>query len=885
MALPSCPLIEVRAVYSMPDGNDSSHRAPVQYPAVWIAGACCAGIAADRWFDLSIPFYTTIAVIAAAAIVSYLYSAPEQHSKKRQLVATLLLFASLGACWHHAYWNFYPANEISRWATEDPQPVCISATLLSEPRRVAAASVGNHLNRPRDQLDQHRMLIRCLGIRDGDQWLPTDGRVLLTAPASDADIHAGDQVTILGRLRKIAGPTNPGAFDFRNHYRRHRIRSSLYCSHADSITVTKRSESVSWLASLRTRLNNLAWHHLAPQQASLASAILLGNREQLEPERREVFLQTGTVHLLAISGLHVGILACCFFAIFRCGWLSRNKCLLLTIGFVVFYAWLVEFRPPVVRASILIVLFCAARMLGRSGLSYNVLALAALLVLIINPTDLFALGTQLSFLAVAAIQFGNRWIFNRPTDPLQQLIQTTRSWPVRACQAVAENLRAAFVVSGLIWLISIPLVAISFHVLAPVGLVVNPLVLLPIAISLYAGITIFAFGDIAAWVANIAAVVCTLSLGFIESLVGRASQLPYSHLWTAGPPLASVVIFYLGWFLFGLFPPTRVSVRRLCGLAAAWLVLGWCLPVVTTHIYRSQIQRSLTTTFIDVGHGTAVLIELPNGKIVLYDCGSTVSSKFAARSVSDVLWQKGIGTIDSVVVSHADIDHFNGIPELSKRFSIGTVYLSPMMNQHESPSVAELKQSLQKSKIEIKETLAGHKLTIDPNVSIEVLAPTGEPMHANDNSASIVVSIEYQGQSILLPGDLEKEGLEALLRTPTTHFNLVMAAHHGSRHSDPDRFCQWATPERIAVSCGTGKFSPAIASAAKRFNCQLLRTDTGGAITFEIRNDGSTSFTPFLQQAESTTDHTATSETLASYERRQLRVTETALSHPAGLTK
>ena len=686
------------------------------------------------------------------------------------------------------------------------------------------------------------MLAKCLSIRDGEQWQPAAGRLQLTAPVSETKLHAGDQVKIWGSLRKIGPPTNPGEFDFRNYYRNQRILSSLYCAHADAIEVTHRLHSGIWLARLRSRLNGLAWHHLAPQQASLASAILLGNREQLDPSRREKFLQTGTVHLLAISGLHVGILACCFFVIFRCGWLSRNACLLLTIAFVMFYAWLVEFRPPVVRASILIVLFCAARMSGRSGLSYNVLALAALIVLAINPTDLFSLGTQLSFLAVISISFGNKWIFKRQTDPLILLIEATRSWPIRVFHIAKDNLRAAFVVSGLIWLISIPLVAINFHVLAPIGLIVNPLILVPIAISLYAGIAIFAFGNYFAWIANIAAIVCTISLSLIESFVGQASQVPHGHFWTAGPPLVSVVVFYLGWLVFGLFPPTRISIRRLCGLGIAWLVLAWGLPVLATHLYRTQIQKSLTTTFIDVGHGTAVLLELPNGKVMMYDCGSTISSRFATRSVSDVLWYKGISHIDTIVVSHADIDHFNGIPELSQRFSIGTVFLSPQMAQHPSPSVAELKQSLHKASITNRELSLGDTINIAPNVTIAALAPYVDSTHANDNSASIVLSIEYRGQKILLPGDLEKEGLEQLLATPASHFDLVMAAHHGSSHSAPNRFCQWAEPDLIAVSCGNGKLSSAMVRAAETHGCQLLATETGGAIEFKIRCDGSTTF-------------------------------------------
>jgi len=556
----------------------------------------------------------------------------------------------------------------------------------------------------------------------------------------------------------------------------------------------------------------------------------------------------------------------------RCGWLGRNICLLLTIGFVVFYAWLVEFRPPVVRASILIVSFCVARILGRSGLSYNVLALALLIVLAINPTDLFSLGTQLSFLAVMSIGFGNSWIFHRQTDPLQQLIQATESWPFRACRSVGQNLRAAFVVSGLIWLISIPLVAINFHLLAPIGLVVNPLILLPIAISLYAGITIFAFGDLLGWVANTAAAVCTVSLGFIESFAGWASGFPLSHFWTAGPPLVSVFVFYWGWLVFGLLPSTRISIRRLWGLGIAWLVLGWILPVFATHLYRTQVQRSLTTTFIDVGHGTAVLIELPNGKVMMYDCGSTVSSRFATRCVSDVLWNKGIKHIDTIVVSHADIDHFNAIPELSERFSVGTVYLSSMMNQHSSPSVAELKQSLHNASVDIEEISQGDAIILDPSVAINVLAPQELSDHSNDNSASLVLSLGYQDRNILLPGDLEKEGLGQLLARPPSHFDLVMAAHHGSSHSNPSQFFQWATPSFIAVSCGNGKLTAATSEAAATGGCKLLSTETGGAIEFQIQRDGSTSFKSFLgQEPRASRAHRTVNGRSPSNKKRQLR--------------
>lgn len=826
----------------MPDATDTEDYPPVHYPAVWIAIATGCGIVVDKTTGVTFEFHL---ILAALALGGFAWATFRSLAILR-LAFCLTLIMATGSLWHHAYWNFYRSDNIGRWATDEAAPVCLTAKLLTEPRHVAIDPANEHLNRPRDQTQQSRVLVSCLSIRDGQTWRPASGRIQLTMPVPSSALHAGDEVLIFAQMRSIGPPSNPGEFDFQSYYRRQRILVSLNCWHPESLTVLRRAPSRSWSATLRSGLNDLAWRYLRPNQASLASAVLLGNREQLTATRREVFLHTGTVHLLAISGLHVGILACCFFAFFRCGWLNRNTCLLLTIAFVMFYAWLVEFRPPVVRASILIVLFCVARIFGRAGLSYNVLAMAALIVLAINPTDLFSLGTQLSFLAVLSIGFGNRWIFNRQTDPLSQLIVATRTWPVQLLYWVRENLWAAFVISSLIWMISIPLVAASFHVLAPIGLVVNPLILLPIAIALYAGISIFAFGNLFSPVASVAAFVCTLSLGFIETLVGWASGVPMSHFFTSGPPWPSVVIFYLGWVVLALFPPTRTSLKRLSMVAVAWLLLGWYLPIVGIHVYRSQIQQSLTTTFIDVGHGTAVLIQMPHGKNVIYDCGSTISSRFATQNVSNVLWHHHIAHIDAIIVSHADIDHFNGIPELTNRFSIGTIYLSPMMNRHPSASVAELKRSLAEHDIAISVVAAGDRINIDPAVSIDVIAPRSDSKHRNDNSASIVMAVEYQGRRILLPGDLEKEGLDRLLAAPPKHFDLVMAAHHGSSHSSPHQFCQWATPDFLAVSCGSKKFSAITADAAETFGCRLLRTDRDGAIEFEIAKDGSMTFRSFL---------------------------------------
>jgi len=539
-------------------------RTPVYTPGLLVVFAFSCGIAADRFFNFHWCGYLVALVAAAVAAILLKNDTSPRHRFSndrhiRLMVSVIMVgFVAVGALRHHVYWNWYPENEVGFRASSQPAPVAVKVTLINEPRQIAANPDGYGSFSSLEE-KRCRALVRCDEIRDGDRWVKT-----------------------FGTLVRIEGPSNPGQYDFSRHYRRQRILASLYCFNGRAITVLK-SGGYRFISNLRTRLDRLAWQYLPPEQASLTSAILLGNREQVDVGRRDEFLKTGTVHLLAISGLHVGILAGLMYVLFKAGWLGRSKCLLLTMVFVIFYAWLVEFRPPVVRATIFIVLFCLARLFGRTGQAFNILALAALMVLMLNPTDLFSLGAQLSFLAVAAITFGKDWIFASDTDPLDQVVLATRSRWQKWWASLRRGFRAAFVVSGLVWLISIPLVACKFHVLSPVGLIVNPVVMLPISLALYSGLAIFVFGDALPAIARAAVVFGTTSLAALESVVGVAGSFSGGHFWTSGPHLWAVLFFYIGWVVLGLYPTTRVSTRSLCAIGVCWLLLAWLLPRYAEH--------------------------------------------------------------------------------------------------------------------------------------------------------------------------------------------------------------------------------------------------------------------------------------------------------------
>jgi competence protein ComEC len=850
---------------SLQELREQHQRAVTYQPTVLVVIPLVIGIVISHSEWVNFFGWQWFAVAAIASFIGWATCCwlPKFSSKrmvdKRMLnmVACFCLYAAIlfsGAIWHHANWTWFHQHDIGRYASEVSKPCAVEAIAVSEPRSMAAAPFDPELDTMKKN-PRMRIEIEIVKIRDGQHWKTASGKIDLTVLCDSnpfmetAQVRAGDKIRVIGSLSKIRGPTNPGQYDFGNFYRSQRKLANLFCFDSAAIEVLESNPSARhWRSQLRQQLDKVIWTSLSEDQASFASAILLGNREQMDRGSRDRFLTTGTVHLLAISGLHVGILAGSFFFLFRLGIADRVTCLWLTVAFVIFYAWLVEFRPTVLRAAILIIVFCLARIWGKPSLSFGSLSVAAILVLLVNPSDLFAVGPQLSFLAIASITLGKDWIYPQPIrDPLDRLIVKTRPEWMQRCFWLGRQARSMVMVSSLIWLLALPLVAYRFHLCAPVALLINPLLLVPITLALYCGLATLILGYLLPQAAPLTGWMAERNLSFIESMIDWADGIPGSHFWTAGPTLTSIVIFYVGLFFVAVFPKTRLPGRWVAVLVAFWFVFGWMIPDRMEQRQRMAADEGVVCTLIDVGHGSAILLEFPNGKTILYDSGSLAGSSFATRTVSDVLWHKRIDHLDAIVVSHADVDHFNAIPGLIERFSIGIVYLTPMMDESESPAVARLKRDLAIANVPIR-LLTGGFASTDPSlIDVKLLGPLESPNstqpNTSDNANSAVVLIEHAGRKILLPGDIEGFGLISLFNQKDIDVDFLMAAHHGSIHSSPTSFARWCKPEHIGISCGDKKVGPnreAIFQAG--YNARIARTDRDGAIQFTIQRDGSTQF-------------------------------------------
>lgn len=575
---------------------------------------------------------------------------------------------------------------------------------------------------------------------------------------------------------------------------------------------------------------------------------MIGAREQLDPERNEGFLVTGTIHVLSISGLHVGILAYGFWLVFRSGFLPRKASLIAAMVLTIGYALLTDAQPPVVRATILVLAMCTARLLGRTMLGFNTLAFAGIAVLAHNPLALFLAGPQLSFLAVAAmILFHPLLVLQPQYDPLDRLISQTRPWYVRWSKVAGRETWRVFLTGAVIWAVSLPIVWRQYGLISPVGLVLNPIVWLPITSALFSGFGVLVFGWLAPPVGKLFGMVCDASLWIIEASIDQGQHLWGSYFWSPAPPWWWIATFYIVLGACAAFPVLRPGRWWSAALLACWFAAALLIsthPVATAISAREAGEVPLRCTFVSVGHGTSVLLELPDGRCILYDAGKLGSPMGAARPISAVLWTRNISHLDAVIISHADSDHFSALPELMNRFSIGVIYVSPVMFEDlaTQPALGELKDAIERHQVPIRNLQAGDKLRATSPTRLEVLHPPPRGVLGTDNANSIVLLVEHAGRRILLPGDLESPGLDDLLAEEPLDCDVIMAPHHGSRRSDPTGFALWSKPEFVVISGARDVESINDIEAVKdRYGArgaQVFHTAEDGAATFELTSSG-----------------------------------------------
>lgn len=812
-----------------------SRRPSSRLPAVPVTICFAIGILLDRWFG----YPETVWLLGGFALLAgSLLSARRSEQSALLLLLSCGLF--VGGARHHLVWSLEADDDISLFAAKDRQPVRLIGTVTTQPRVQKTAI--DPLTPVWARQDRTECLVRCRFLVSEGEQIAVSGLARLTVTGRLEQFAPGSDVEVRGWMSRPLGSANPGAFDLRDNLRCQGVRTVVHVGDPAAVKrlfPLRSSWHFNWSSRLRGRCESVLKKHLSPRTYPVAAALLLGIRSHIPDDMRMDFARSGTVHLLAISGLHVGILAGFFWIGCRLLNLASSTTAVIVITVVCGYAFLTGGRPSVIRATVFIVIAVFGDLFFRRSRPANALALSALVLLVWNPTDLFNVGAQLSFLAVTGILYaGSAYRESRviemisagETLALESLLQQ-RSRFRQMIAVLWLRLKQAVLLSAAVWLLTAPLVAARFHLVSPVGLLLNVLLIPAVVGVLGLGYALLLFGVLFPWIAAPFGIGFDAGLSLLLRVVEAASDVRASSLFLPGPANWWLVGYY-GLLAGMVLYRSRPNAQRLgiVGLLV-WMVFGLAVPLFPSG------PRRLRCSFLSVGHGCAVLIEMPHGRTLLYDAGSILSGRRAQRAVQSTLWTRSRSHIDAVVVSHADIDHFNGVPGLMETMPVGSLLVSSAFLDSPQQRARALCAAAVAHHVPLQTIQQGDRLLIDEEVTIRVLHPDPNRLATNDNANSIVLLIEFAGRRILLTGDLEKEGLTQLLNQRPQQVDLLLAPHHGSRRANTAGLASWANPDWVIVG-GNRLRRPRELRAVYGSNTRIVTTGESGAVTVTIHSDG-----------------------------------------------
>lgn len=668
------------------------------------------------------------------------------------------------------------------------------------------------------------------------------GSVRLYAYGAVPDIPAGSVLRFKARFKRPVDYRNGGGFSWSRYLATRGIGAIASLSGPEWLIV-KVPESSSLLGTMRERLDSAIATTGNEQVAGILRALVTGRRDTLDDEVRESFQGAGLAHLLAISGLHVGYIALFIFLIARFVAGRWTKLLLLipvqkiAAAFTLPCLWgfILMVGAPIsaVRAGIMLSVYLVGVLLSRRQNLVVTLAIAALIIVAIDPLSVFEISFQLSFVSVLAIILITPRLFALVAPWFGE--HTEWYWRIlwRICQLAAVTFAATV---G-----SAPLVAYHFNLVTGIGLIAN-LIAVPWMGVVVMPLTMLASVVTFIWFSLAESLLWPAAAWSVELMLESANELAAatsSSLIRLAPSMMELLLIYAAMLIMIFW--RRVPRRRLLLIAAivplavdvGWWQIG---PLMTD---------KLEMTVFDVGQGDAVLVRFPGGKTWLVDGGGKHGSAFdvGKNVVVPALLRKGIHKIDRLVLTHPHHDHYRGLAAVAEHFDPDMMWTNgfepPEQEQAEWDEFEERLQAAGVTSITVARQYAPFEIG---GVEVQVLYPDSSlPSDIELNDTSIVMRLVYNNVSILLTGDLEGRG-EGLLLSGGEDISatILKVGHHGSDTSSTREFLAAVNPKIALISVGRlneyGMPDEIVIDRLKDSGVQIYRTDLQGAVV--VSTDG-----------------------------------------------
>lgn len=724
--------------------------------------------------------------------------------------------------------------------------------LLSLAKQKKKATIEGTILDPAQIVDKMaRLKVNAHRIFMDKQVLSLDETIMVSVYKHTPSLSPGDKIRFPARLRAFRNFNNPGGFDYESAMKLKGITCAASVSDGRTIVPMGPGHLPlhrELLEKIQRPIRDFFAKNLDPEDYALFRALILGERQGITNTLREPFNRTGLGHVLAVSGLHIGLVAWIAFMLFK--WcLSRPYTLplrfdikkataLLTCLPVLGYIFIAGFQISSQRAMIMVLVYLMSLILGREKEVWSTLALAGLLILAVDPHALFSMSFQLSFSAVIGIL----WLTPAILDKIPAPDKTAQKTIVTRLYTYFTGL-AAVCIAATVFLL--PIILFFFHratlVTIPANLMVVPILgLWVIPLGLLSVIAL----PFSASVAGLLLQVGAWGLNIMMDITRFWSEIPWSSLWMVTPNGFEMILYYA--LLLSIF----FFKRRKWAKIGAFVVSVLVLADAGYWINRVHFNKDLRVSFMDVGQANAALVEFPGGKKMMIDGGGFSRSHFdvGRMVVAPFLWHSKIRKIDYLVLSHPQSDHMNGLRFMARAFSPEEFWYNG--DRVKTLSFKELMGIIEEKKIKVllPEDLKNGRLINGTKIEILHPKPDQKALPASYGSSylnnnSLVVKITFCGKSFLFPGDLEQEGEKVLIENSGDSIaaDVLLSPHHGSKSSSTRAFLKMVQPAICVISSGQNNFfgfpHKQTLNRLQNIGCRIIRIDQTGAVEFRVEQD------------------------------------------------
>lgn len=794
-------------------------RVSLPRPLVNLSLAFICGVVYAKYFPISIPVVLVLFLLSMTAWFAW-GKKNDRSNKNTPLIILLFLASLLGAVRmesQQVYWH-NTADEMQQAARMGPQ--IISGTIVD----IHSNAEGGG-----------SVLIDEVSAEKWKRATILPGKIEVRAPQSVLkSFNLGNQIACEAQIIPIRGPSIPTSFDFQEFNAAKNIFGRIYLNTNASIQMKEGHQvpssilirGIAFQCVDKIR-NYLESNHQTPDKiTSLIASICFGIRGDMPTALRNQLQESGLAHITSISGLHVTMILLLLFKGLKAAGLKRKQSAWLTIAASVFYLCLVGFRVPAIRSVLMAFIVMGKHMIQRKADPLNSMGLAALVLLLLNPSEIFLASFQLSFIATLILLLTipyDKWLQKKICNkPLLWLIRGTAG-------------------SIIVVIALAPFTIYYFHMLSW-GSIFGNLIAVPIVILLlpltYVW-SIFLFTPLQPINDGLGYIVASLSetLSYVTYTFAHPifwKIIPVWNIYTA----STLLLFLL-----------LVSKPRNLWFSSPLKIYSYQLALVVLIIYGAGTwiatsYQPLRIDFLALGQADCIFIQTPDGKTMLIDGGSPAYKKRDNRfsRLEDYLLTQGVSRIDVVVLSHPQTDHIGDLANIARNFEIG-LFLEGVKD-NTSSSYNELTTVLQSKNITPTQVKKGDSFQLGIQTTCWILHPqTTENEFSGDiNEQSVVIMMESLGKRFLFTGDIGKS-TENKLITLFDHWDtgVLKVPHHGSRYSTTEQFLHEIQPETAIIQVGRNTYGHPHEDTRNRLydvNAHVLRNDYDGTIRLQTFGNG-----------------------------------------------